>query len=177
MRADRLRRNLPDCEDENLHSDTTTNNSISVCSVASDTTSSNIISESDTTSLLRYKQKQDTIAYGTRRESFLRAKEALTESTTSKTSKTRDNSSAMTSTYKSGVCADKPRTKLKLKTKRQRNVIAGRTDWVSEVESGTGCDEDDESVRCVFICSSSSTFYLFLHGNLTFLFSIVECFK
>ena len=178
MRVDNLCCNLPDCEDENLHSDTTTSNSISVWSVASDTTSSNIISESETTSLSRYKQKQDTIANGTRHESFLRAKEALTESTTSKT---QDNYSAMTSTYKSGVCTDKPRTKLKLKTKQQRNVIAGHTDWVSEVETETGCDEDDESVRCVFICSSSSTFYLFLHGflhgNLTFLFSIVECFK
>ena len=119
MRVNRLRRNLPDCEDENLHSDTTTSNSISVWSVASDTTSSNIISESDTTSLSCYKEKQDTIANGTRRESFLRAKEALTESTNSKTSKTWDNYSAMTSTYKSGVYADKPRTKLKLKTKQQ----------------------------------------------------------
>ena len=173
MRVDRLRRHLPDCEDENLHSDTTssnsisvssvasdttTSNSISVSSVASDTTSSNIISESDTTSLSRYKQKQDTVANGTQRESFLRAKEAITESSKTESSKTRDNYSAMASTYKSGVCADKPRTKLKLKTKRQRNVIAGHTDWVSEVESGTGRDEDDESVRCVFICSSSVTF-------------------
>ena len=117
MRVDHLRHHLPDCEDENLHSDTTTSNSISVSSVASDTTSSNIISESDATSLSRYKQKQDTIANGTRRESFLRAKEAITESSKTESSKTRDNYSATASTYKSGVCADKPRTKLKLKTK------------------------------------------------------------
>ena len=117
MRVDCLRHHLPDCEDENLHSNTTTCNSISVSSVASDTTSSNIISESDTTSLSRYKQKQDTIANGTRRESFLHAKEAITESSKTESSKTRDNYSAMASTYKSGVCADKPRTKLKLKTK------------------------------------------------------------
>ena len=116
MTVDRLRRNLPDCEDENLHSDTTTSNSISVLSVASDTISSNIISESDTTSLSCYKQKQDTIANGTQRESFLCVKEAITESTTSKT---RDNYSATASTYKSDVCADKPRMKLKLKTKQQ----------------------------------------------------------
>ena len=156
MRVDRLHRHLPDCEDENLHSNTTTCNSISVSSVASDTTSSNIISESDTTS--HYKQKQNTIANGTRRESFLRAKEAITESSKTESSKTRDNYSAMANTYKSGVCADKPRTKLKLKTKQQRNVIAGCTDWVSEVESGTGRDKDDESVRYVFICSTSVTF-------------------
>ena len=158
MRVDHLRRHLPDCEDENLHSDTTTSNSISVSSVASDTTSSNIISESDATSLSRYKQKQDTIANGTQCESFLHTKEAITESSKTESSKTRDNYSATASTYKSGVCADKPRTKLKLKTKRQQNVIAGRMGWVSEVESGTGRDEDDKSVRCVFICSSSVTF-------------------
>ena len=117
MRVDRLCRHLPDCEDENLHSDTTTSNSISVSSVASDTTLSNIISESDATSLSRYKQKQDTIANGTRRESFLHAKEAITESSKTESSKTRDNYSATASTYKSGVRADKARMKLKLKTK------------------------------------------------------------
>ena len=117
MRVDRLCRHLPDCEDENLHSDTTTSNSISVSSVASDTTLSNIISESDATSLSRYKQKQDTIANGTWHESFLRAKEAITESSKTESSKTRDNYSATASTYKSGVCADKARMKLKLKTK------------------------------------------------------------
>ena len=66
-----------------------------------------LFSESDTTSLSRYKQKQDTIANGTRREIFLRAKEAITESSKTESSKTRDNYSATASTYKSGVCADK----------------------------------------------------------------------
>ena len=104
MRVDHLCHHLPDCEDENLHSDTTTSNSISVSSVASDTTSSNIISESDATSLSRYKQKQDTIANGTWCESFLRAKEAITESSKTESSKTEDNYSAMASTGMSVEC-------------------------------------------------------------------------
>ena len=164
-RVERLHSNLPFCGEENLYSETTTDNSISE-SLVSETTaisssdeyliSNEAIRKRDTTdnsksATTAMSSSDEGISSRTKRQSFLDARKAIAKMSTESTKsdrKTQDSAAMLSRNVSSTDEEIKPRKKKKLQTKRQRNKIAEQRGKESKVESGNSVhDEDGESVR------------------------------